>query len=120
MISLTGWHQAGVIMQTLSLKAALSDELQLADGLNGKQRRTLEAVFTNPVRSNIGWTDIESLFVAMGATVSQGRGSRVRIALNGVIAVFHEPHPQKEVCKDAVKSVRDFLENAGVAPMSES
>lgn len=107
-------------MQTLLLEAAFSDELQLVDGLNGKQRRTLEAIFANPVRSNIGWTDIEILFVAMDATVSQGRGSRVRVALNGIIAVFHEPHPQREVCKGAVKSVRDFLKNAGVAPMSES
>lgn len=74
MISLKGWHQAGVIMQTLSLKVALSDELQLADGLNGKQRRTLEAVFTNPVRSNIGWTDIEKPLRGDGCYRQSGEG----------------------------------------------
>jgi len=29
----------------------------------------------------------------MGAEVSEGSGSRVRIALNGVKAIFHRPHP---------------------------
>jgi hypothetical protein len=33
---------------------------------------------------------------AMGAEITEGEGSRVRIALNGVRAVFHRPHPQKE------------------------
>lgn len=119
MISIEAWHHAGVIMQAIPLKAAKSGNFQMANGLNSKQRRTLKAIYANPVRSDIVWTDVESLFVALGATVSQGRGSRVRVLLNGVKAVFHEPHPEKEVCKDAVKSVREFLENAGVAPMSE-
>jgi len=34
--------------------------------------------------------------------------------LNNVVAVFHRPHPQKETDKGALKSVRRFLENAGV------
>lgn len=44
--------------------------------MNKKQRQTLIAIFTTPVRSDIKWTDIESLFKALGATVSQGKGSR--------------------------------------------
>ena len=55
-----------------------------------------------------------SLFKALGASVSQGRGSRVRVSLNGVKAVFHEPHPEKETNKGAVKAVREFLVNAGI------
>lgn len=106
-------------MQAIARKAAKSGELQIASGLNSKQCRTLKTIYAKPVRSDIIWTDVESLFVALGAIVSQGRGSRVRVWLNGVKAVFHEPHPEKEVCKDAVKSVREFLENVGVTPMSE-
>lgn len=49
-------------------------------------------------------------------TVSEGSGSRVRIALNGVRAVFHRPHPRKETDKGAVKSMRRFLESAKVMP----
>lgn len=54
--------------------------------------------------------------VACGAEISGGRGSRVRIALNGVFAVFHRPHPEPETDRGAVKAVRRFLENAGVRP----
>lgn len=82
--------------------------------MNNKHKRTLEAIFENPVRSDIGWRDVESLLVALGATLSEGRGSRVRVVLNEVRAVFHEPHPERVICKGAVKSVRDFLVNAGV------
>jgi hypothetical protein len=84
--------------------------------VNTKQRRTLEAIFTRPTRTGIVWTDIESLLRALGAEVSEGRGSRVRVKLGGVKAVFHEPHPEKETTKGGVEAVRDFLESAGVRP----
>lgn len=82
----------------------------------GKHRKTLEAVFADPVRSNALWADVEGLFAAAGAEISEGRGSRVRVSLNGVDAVFHRPHPQKETDKGALKSVRRFLSEAGVTP----
>lgn len=84
--------------------------------LSGKHRSTLEAIFADPVRSSIVWTEIEALLRACGAEVSEGQGSRVRVALNGVRAVFHRPHPQKETDKGAVKSVRRFLVEAGIEP----
>lgn len=84
--------------------------------LNNKHKKVLGTIFTTPTRANIVWTDIERLFVALGATVTEGRGSRVRIELNGEDAVFHRPHPRKETVKGAVESVRDFLETAGIVP----
>ena len=45
--------------------------------------------------------------------MTEGSGSRVRIALNGVRSVFHRPHPEKEIDKGAVKSVGRFLLEAG-------
>ena len=81
-----------------------------------KHRSTLQAVFADPVRSNIAWRDIEAMLEAVGAEVTEGQGSRVRIALNGVRAVFHRPHPQKETDKGAVRSMRRFLTEAGVTP----
>lgn len=84
--------------------------------MNRKQQKTLEAIFEEPVRANIAWKDIEALFLVLGAEVSEGSGSRVRVALHGVRAVFHRPHPQKETDKGAVKSVRRFLQEAGVTP----
>lgn len=84
--------------------------------MDRKHRKTLEAIFEKPERANIAWRDIESLFIALGAEVSEGSGSRVRVALKDVRAVFHRPHPRKETNKGAVKSVRRFLEAAGVKP----
>lgn len=73
-------------------------------------------MFSIPVRSDIKWTSIENLFKALGARVSQGRGSRVRVSLNGIKAVFHEPHPEKVTNKGAVKAVKEFLINADIKP----
>ena len=81
-----------------------------------KHKRTLKAVFEDPVRSNIVWRDIESMLTAAGAEITEGAGSRVRIALGEVRAVFHRPHPSKETDKGAVKSMRRFLTEAGVTP----
>ena len=81
-----------------------------------KHERTLKAIFEDPVRSNIAWRDIEAMLESAGAEITEGAGSRMRIALNGVRAVFHRPHPQKETDKGAVKSMRRFLGESGVTP----
>lgn len=82
--------------------------------MNKKHGKTLDAIFDTPVRPDIEWKEIESLFKALGAELSEGRGSRVRVALKGVRAVFHRPHPKKETDKGAVKSVRRFLKESEV------
>ncbi len=84
--------------------------------LSGRHHATLEAIFAEPVRASIVWTDVEALFRACGGEVSEGQGSRVRVALNGVRAVFHRPHPQKETDRGALKSVRRFLIEAEITP----
>ena len=82
--------------------------------MNKKQRQTLERIFEKPERSDLAWNDIESLFKALGADVSEGRGSRVRVALKDVRAVFHRPHPQRVTNKSTIRSVRRFLLETGV------
>lgn len=84
--------------------------------MNKKNLKTLKEIFKKPVPSDIKWGDVESLFENLGAEISEGNGSRVRIALNGVKAVFHRPHPKPDTDKGAVMSVRKFLENAEVKP----
>ncbi len=84
--------------------------------LSGTHRKTLRAIFDDPVRSDVAWTNIEKLLVALGAELSEGRGSRVRISLNQVRAVFHRPHPRKETDKGALKAMRRFLIEAGAFP----
>ncbi|MGA2401232.1 MAG: type II toxin-antitoxin system HicA family toxin [Syntrophobacteraceae bacterium] len=77
--------------------------------LNSSQQKTLERIFENPVRSDLIWTEIESLFLALGGKIREGKGSRVRVFLNDVVATFHRPHPKKETDKGSLKSVRAFL-----------
>ena len=84
--------------------------------MNKKQRQTLNRIFEKPERSDIPWSNVESLFIALGAEIYEGRGSRVRVALNDVRAVFHRPHPDRVTNKGAVKSVRRFLQEVGVIP----
>ena len=54
------------------------------------------------------------MLTSIGAEISEGNGSRVRIKLNDVRAVFHRPHPENTTDKGAVKSMRRFLQSAGV------
>lgn len=84
--------------------------------VSGKHRRTLEQIFTRPVPNTIRWDDIEKLLIHLGAKMSEGRGSRVRVHLHGEVAVFHRPHPKPVTDKGAVTSVKQFLENAGIRP----
>ena len=56
------------------------------------------------------------LLNALGADVTEGRGSRVRVSLGGVRAVFHRPHPRKELDRGSVRSMKEFLTRAGVSP----
>jgi hypothetical protein len=84
--------------------------------VDSKHQKTVEAIFEKPERANILWRDVEALLIALGAEITDGNGSRRRVALKGVRAVFHRPHPRKGTDKGAVKSVRRFLEAAGVKP----
>lgn len=82
--------------------------------MNRKQRNTYDAIFAQPIRRNIIWNDVVLLITALGGTVIQGNGSRVRFDLNDISLNIHSPHPQKELKRYQVKAVREFLINAGV------
>ncbi|MFV1981851.1 MAG: type II toxin-antitoxin system HicA family toxin [Rhodothermia bacterium] len=82
--------------------------------LSNKHRRTLISVFEHPTRADVRWDEVESLFSALGATLSEGRGSRVRVRLGDVRAVFHRPHASRTAGRGMVRSVRRLLVEAGV------
>ena len=82
--------------------------------MNKKHLKTWDKLWHDPVLSGIVWSDIESMLTSIGAEISEGNGSRVRIKLNDVRAVFHRPHPENTTDKGAVKSMRRFLQSAGV------
>lgn len=87
--------------------------------MNSRHRKTLDLVFAEPAPADLRWADIEGLLRALNAEISEGAGSRVRVALGGVRAMFHRPHPSPETKRSAVRAVRDFLDAAGVRPVRE-
>jgi hypothetical protein len=82
--------------------------------MNSKQQKTLARIFERPTRSDLAWSEVESLFKALGAEIQEGNGSRIRVKLNRVKSVFHKPHPHPQIKKYAVEDIRDFLQEAGV------
>ena len=81
-----------------------------------KNHKTLELIFNRPIRGNIKWDDIEAMFMALGAEVSEREGSRVAVVLFNEVKVFHRPHPTPDTDKGAVASIRKWLERHGVTP----
>jgi hypothetical protein len=84
--------------------------------MNSKHRKTLVAVFAEPVPGAIAWASIESLLAAVGCEVVEGSGSRVRFVKDGAVATFHGPHPAKEAKRYQVRDAREFLIRIGVQP----
>jgi hypothetical protein len=84
--------------------------------MNSRHRKTLDAVFADPVSATLEWAAIEGLLLAVGCRLIEGSGSRVRFERDGVIAIFHRPHPEKEAKRYQVRDARAFLLALGVAP----
>jgi len=84
--------------------------------MNRKHRKTLAAVFADPLAGNIEWSKIEALFKAAGCEIIEGSGSRITVCHQGRKAAFHRPHPGKDALRYRVSAARDFLELIGVTP----
>lgn len=85
--------------------------------MNTKHRKTLAAIFKNPVNGNMEWKKIEALFTALGCRFIEGTGgSGVTFEKGGVRVYFHRPYPDKAALKYRVKDARDFLTRIGEAP----
>lgn len=84
----------------------------LFDSIMPSRKKMLRAVFSDPIRANIHWNDIENLVRDLGGEVAYGDGSSVIFSLNGIRAVFHSPHPQKEASKGRIRKFREFLREA--------
>jgi hypothetical protein len=84
--------------------------------VNNKHRKTLNAIFADPISGNLPWTHIETLLVAIGCNVVEGNGSSVTFEKNGRRAYFHRPHPQREALIYRVKAAREFLTKLEITP----
>ena len=84
--------------------------------MNAKQRKTLGAIFAKPTLSTLLFADIESLVVALGGSIKEREGSRIRITLNSEHWHCHRPHPGKEARRYQVEEVRELLERSEIKP----
>jgi len=84
--------------------------------MKAKYRKTLAAIFTDPINGNLEWDKIEALFVFLGCRVVEGSGSSVTFEKDGVRAYFHRPHPARAALRYRIKAAREFLEKIGVTP----
>ncbi|EPC4836016.1 type II toxin-antitoxin system HicA family toxin [Salmonella enterica] len=84
--------------------------------MSKRHQKMLSDVFSRPVSGTIKWSDIESMFIALGAEVHEREGSRVAVLLKGEKKIFHRPHPRPTTDKGAVNSIRIWLESLGVRP----
>lgn len=84
--------------------------------MNSSHRKTLVAVFADPLNGALEWRRIEALLVAAGCTVTEGRGSSVTFEKDGLRVHFHRPHPRKEALRYRVRDARDFFIAIGATP----
>ena len=84
--------------------------------MNTKHRKTLAAIFARPTSPSVAFSDIEALIKALGGTVAEREGSRVKIELHGEQWRCHRPHPGKEAKRYQVEEARELLERVGVRP----
>ena len=81
--------------------------------MSDRRHRTLLAAILSPSPpSTLRWAEVEAMLTHFGALISERAGSRIAVSLNGRIAVFHRPHPQKEASRTMVRAVRAFCREA--------
>ena len=84
--------------------------------MNARHAKTLTAIFRQPASANVEWAAVEALLLAVGCTLVEGSGSRVRFVKDTMIETFHRPHPAKEARRYQVRAARDYLIRLGVTP----
>ena len=84
--------------------------------MNSKHIKTKAAILSQPIPKNITWSEIVSLLLAMGCTMTECEGSAVAFHKGRVPLFLHRPHPETTLKIYAVKKVRNFLIQIGEIP----
>ena len=84
--------------------------------MNSKHRKTLQAVFAKPTLGTVVFKDVEAMLLALGCTLTEGNGSRVRFDKDDFAFLCHRPHPGKEAKRYQIEQCREFLSNLGIKP----
>jgi hypothetical protein len=79
--------------------------------------QTLQAVFEDPIRSDIRWSHLKHLFLALGGAVKED-GDRVYIVIRSKInttrAIIHCRHKSEYASTHAVSSIQRLLKTARI------
>jgi hypothetical protein len=81
--------------------------------MSNKHRKVLQAIFHDPISSNVQWREVESLLHHLGASVESGHGARFSVVLNRHEFTVHHPHHGNELGKPEIKYLREHLAAAG-------
>lgn len=84
--------------------------------MNSKHKKTLAAIYVLPTSGSVAFSDIEALLKALGGTVKERVGSRIKAELGGEQWRAHRPHPGKEARRYQVEEIRELLSRLGVKP----
>lgn len=69
----------------------------------------------HPRPSNLKNRDVEALFLAIGYTRVEGKGSAVAfMKTGGAPFMYHRPHPRPDIDKGAVAALDKYFETEGV------
>lgn len=79
--------------------------------MNSKHRKTLEAIFSDPVNGGLEWA--RGVVCRSGL---RGSGSSVTFEKGGKHAHFHRPHPERESLRYRVRAAREYLTTLGIKP----
>jgi len=85
--------------------------------MNHKQAHTLQELFEHPIRLNLKWPAVVSLFNALGEVTVESH-DRFRVEIDGHSEVYHPPH-RTDMSADDIMKVRKFLELTGHVPGEE-
>ncbi|HSO76499.1 MAG TPA: type II toxin-antitoxin system HicA family toxin [Blastocatellia bacterium] len=84
--------------------------------MNARHRKTLQAIFARPTSPSVVFSSIEALVVALGGSITEREGSRIKITLLGEQWHCHRPHPGRHAKRYQVEEARELLERVGVTP----
>lgn len=101
-------------------KKQLAEELARRR-LIAKSNKTIVAIFDEPTRWDIRWTEIENLIAKLDGEIKKGSGSHRRIKVPDAFgeprrANLSEPHPQPTCKAYTIEALRELLVQTGYEP----
>jgi len=84
--------------------------------MSNKHAKLIEAIFRDPVNTNIHFREIEALLSHLGARIDAHAGARLHVWLNGQDDVLHRPHRGNTLGRQDIKHLREFLARARCTP----